>query len=98
MKTTETELKIINLHFISKGFSLLNYRRVRQHGLRETSHPLGVCDGAPLRHSDWLSQIDFNRHHHSAVSPSAANIALQSPIFIFFVFFLGFNDRLLSFK
>jgi hypothetical protein len=40
---------------------------LNQHGLRETSHSLGLCGGAPLQHSDWLSQIDSNRHHHSAV-------------------------------
>jgi hypothetical protein len=45
----------------------LAYVRKVQHGLRETSHPLGLCGGAPLRHSDWLSQIDSNRHHHSAI-------------------------------
>ena len=34
MKTTETELKIINLYFIPKGFRLLNYRRFRAEVLK----------------------------------------------------------------
>ena len=49
-----------------------------QHGLRETSHPLGLCGGEPLRHSDWLSQIDSNRHHHSAVEGQQQQTRLSS--------------------
>ena len=61
-ETRKESLKFWPIDDARKLFLHLN-----QHGLRETSHSLGLCGGAPLQHSDWLSQIDSNCHHHSAV-------------------------------
>ena len=68
-----------------------------QHGLRETSHPLGLCEGAPLRHSDWLSQSDSYRHHHGAVEGNQQQKDSDSArqLFFFVCLLLRINGGLL---